>query len=104
MSTLHIISASPFASGALPRCLSVYAPGDALLFIQNGVYIVQKPALLTGAGLSGKDLTGRGTETHVLTEDLNARGLTADPQHLQQVDYDGFVTLVCRHRNSINWF
>ena len=76
MSTLHIISASPFSTGVLQRCLNVCAPGDAILFIQNGVYIVQNPGLLTGEDWKDEGLTDRGTEVYVLTEDLDARGLT----------------------------
>tara|TARA_R110002072_G_scaffold4663_3_gene32409 strand:- start:16715 stop:17029 length:315 start_codon:yes stop_codon:yes gene_type:complete len=104
MSTLHIISASPFSTGVLQRCLNVCAPGDAILFIQNGVYIVQNPGLLTGEDWKDEGLTDRGTEVYVLTEDLDARGLTVGQRNLQPISYDGFVTLVCRHRNSINWY
>ena len=104
MSTLHIISASPFTTGVLQRCRSVCAPGDAMLFIQNGVYIVQNPALLTGEDREDEGLADSGTEVYVLTEDLDARGLTAGQRNLHPISYDGFVTLVCRHRNSINWY
>jgi tRNA 2-thiouridine synthesizing protein B len=90
MSTLHIVSCSPFCSDSLTRCLSLISEGDTMLFIENGVYIVNCPERLPPE-----------ISSFVLEEDLAARGLSAIT--LQTADYADFVRMVCKHDNSISW-
>lgn len=90
MSTLHIVSCSPFSSDSLSRCLSLLSEGDALLFIENGVYVVNSSVQLPPT-----------IPCYLLEEDLAARGLSATA--LSTVNYDGFVRLVCDHDNSVSW-
>jgi len=93
VSTLHIVSGSPFANDCLQRCLAVYADGDALLLIQSGVYLLQQPDLLPAEIC-----------VYVLCEDARARGLPVTDGHPFAVtDYSGFVALVCQHNNCVNW-
>jgi hypothetical protein len=49
MSTLHIVSSSPFETNALQSALKFVSPSDAILLIENGVY---------AAVDSGVDFTG----------------------------------------------
>lgn len=94
MSTLHIVSASPFTSDALQRALRFFQAGDSLLFIQSGVYVLQ----LT-------EPVPADYPCYVLSEDMLARALTI-PEHTTQftgVDYSGFVELICQHHNNVNW-
>lgn len=90
MSTLHIVSSSPFSSDSLQRCLSLLSDGDTVLFIENGTYISNCAELLPPE-----------LPCFVLKEDLLARGLSTTT--LQAVDYSDFVRLVCEHNNSVNW-
>ena len=92
MSTLHIFTQSPFSAvQSLQRCLSMCGDQDAVLFIQDGVYIVQH-----------QDLPAKLTH-FLLSEDLAARGLSARAQSRPCVTYSGFVDLVCHYGNSITW-
>ncbi|ALO46203.1 sulfurtransferase complex subunit TusB [Pseudohongiella spirulinae] len=90
MTTLHIVSCSPFSSDSLQRCLSLLAEGDSLLFIENGVYILNSSVQLPST-----------IACYLLEEDLLARGLQANA--LPTANYADFVRLVCEHDNSISW-
>lgn len=90
MSTLHIVSCSPFSSDSLLRCLSLLSQGDTVLFIENGVYILTCPEQLPPE-----------INCYVLKEDLAARGLSATD--MQTAGYADFVRLVCEHDNSVSW-
>jgi len=99
MSTLHIVSSSPFETNALQSALKFALSGDAILLIENGVYAasdVLQSALLKGGA-------ARGLMTYVLDEDAKARALPALGQDINTVSYSGFVNLVCQHQNSVSW-
>ena len=94
---LHLVSASPRRSGALAQCVSFLRPGDAILFLEDGVN-----ALLDAlpAGLLDQPI-----ELACLMADIEARGmtgLTANNQ-LKLVDDSGFVELVERYPLSQTW-
>jgi tRNA 2-thiouridine synthesizing protein B len=93
VSTLHIVSGSPFGTDCLQRCLAVYTSGDTLLLIQSGVYLLQQAELLPAD-----------VPVYVLSEDLRARGLAiSDNCAFVATDYSGFVALVCEHSNCVSW-
>ena len=95
MSTLHIINKQLPAQG-LSACLRVLRPGDAILLIEDGVYLCATKPI---AALPDT------VHCHVLQEDLQARGLALPvaADNCQMVNYTGFVTLVCSHSRSLGW-
>lgn len=95
MSTLHIVSKSPFRTDALQRCLALVAPGDSIILIEDGVFAVNHSVLTVRD--SGVDIT-----CYALSDDLVARSLSAAGTGVQTTDAAGFVTLVCEHRNSLS--
>ena len=98
MSTLHIVSSSPFQTHALQSALKVVLKNDASLLIQNGVYAaVDEPKL--AQMLAAAD----GLMVYALVEDVNARALPSLAKQVIKVSYTDFVQLVCQHHNSVSW-
>lgn len=95
MSTLHIVNKSPFRTDALQRCLTLVAPGDSILLIEDGVLAAN---LSTLAG----SLAGREVDCYALSDDLAARAVSIAETGIRLVDTAGFVKLVCEHRNSLS--
>lgn len=99
MATLHLLSHSPFSDGRLASCLHLIADGDALLLCGDAVYALQSGTDQRRA----LELMPESITLFALNEDVAARGLTALPSRLQQVDYDGFVELCCRYDRTNSW-
>lgn len=98
MSTLHVVSHSPFGDTRLDSCLRLLGAPDGLLLCGDGVYALQaqsRPFKQLEARLSSLQL-------FVLTEDLQARGLSC-PTWAQSVDYPGFVELSIRFDKVNTW-
>lgn len=99
MSTLHIVSSSPFQTHALQSALKVVRNGDAILLIENGVYAaVDGPEMAQMLAGAADDLM-----VYALEEDLNARALPSVGKHVIKASYTDFVQLVCQHNNSVSW-
>ena len=95
MGTLHVVSHAPARSEALADCLRVVRPGDAILFIRDGVY---------GALDARLDVLPGAISVRVLEPDLLARGLDArvgDP--VGRIDQTGFVALCAEHDRVVSW-
>jgi tRNA 2-thiouridine synthesizing protein B len=99
MSTLHLLSPSPFADGRLVSCLHLLGAGDALLLSGDAVYALQTAT----AQRQALELMPDGIGLFALDEDVAARGLEDLPERLQQVDYTGFVELCCRYARTNAW-
>jgi tRNA 2-thiouridine synthesizing protein B len=98
--TLHILSASPFATDCLGQCRQVTSAGDALLLTADGVY-----AVLGEHGGELQRLHAAGVRVYALTEDCRARGIDGRlPAFVGSVDYGGFVDLAAEHPRSMSWF
>jgi tRNA 2-thiouridine synthesizing protein B len=95
VSTLHIVTKSPFRTDALQRCLSLVAPGDSILLIEDGVLAANLPTL-------ADSLAGQNVDCYALSDDLAARGVSIAETGIRLVDAAGFVKLVCEHRNSLS--
>lgn len=95
MSTLHIVSKSPFRTDALQRCLALASAGDSIILIEDGVLAVHLPVL-------SNNTLADDINCYALSEDLRARGLGVNDSNIRSIDYAGFVTLVCEHRNSLS--
>jgi tRNA 2-thiouridine synthesizing protein B len=89
MSMLHVVNKSPYERNSLDTCADFVRDGDAVLFIEDGVY-----AAVKGGAAAGK-VEGM-SDVSVLGPDLAARGLSEDRlvDGVKVVDYAGFVDLV----------
>lgn len=99
MSTLHLLSHSPFADSRLASCLHLLGSGDALLLSGDAVYALQTST----AQRQALELMPDGIGLFALEEDVTARGLADLPERLQIVDYHGFVELCCRYTRTNAW-
>ena len=96
MSTLHVLSHSPFGDNRLASCLRVMGAQDALLLCGDATYALQPGsapfATLLAAGLN----------LFVLAEDLQARALDT-PDWAEAINYSGFVELSIEHDKVNTW-
>ena len=91
MSTLHVVSPSPFTDGRLASCLRVCGAKDAILLCGDGAYALHNPALHS-----------QGVKVFVLAEDSLARNLPV-PDWASSVDYSGFVQLSIDYDKVNTW-
>ena len=96
MTTLHILSRSPFNDASFSSGLRLLAAGDALLLTGDAAWALQ-PGTAPAASLAALSQS-----ICVLEEDLLARGLQA-PAGVQVVDYAGFVALTLQHARVNSW-
>lgn len=97
MSTLHVLSHSPFTDTRLSSCLRLLGSTDGLLLCGDAAY-----ALQPGTTLYGELGARSGLMLYVLEEDLQARGLEL-PTWAKAVDYPGFVDLSIEHDKVNTW-
>lgn len=96
MSTLHTIARSP-RSSLLSSCQGVLNQGDAILFIEDGVYYCLDNDALAALP--------RSCRVFALREDIQARGLAARlPAGVERVSTKKFVGLCCDFDKVVNWF
>lgn len=102
MSTLHTVNKSPFERNTLESCLSLCKPDASVLLIEDAVVgAVQN----TSVSKQILDAIKSGVRIYALSEDLEARGLTAS-RLIEQVDivnYDGFVNLAAENARVQSW-
>jgi tRNA 2-thiouridine synthesizing protein B len=96
MSCLHTISQSP-KQELLQTCATVLQAGDAVLFLEDGVYhcmhYADWPPL------------DRAVHVYGLHADMQARGvLSRSPKTIEVVDYNGFVALCAEYDKVVSWF
>jgi len=96
MSTLHVLSHSPFGDNRLTSCLRVLGEQDALLLCGDATY-----ALQPGSAPFEK-LQDRNLQLFVLAEDLQARALPL-PDWAEAIDYPAFVELSIQHDKVNTW-
>jgi tRNA 2-thiouridine synthesizing protein B len=96
MSTLHVLSHSPFGDDRLTSCLRVIGAGDALLLSGDAAYALQP------ATAAYTTLQARGLKLYVLAEDAQARALQA-PDWVTAIDYPAFVELSIHHDKVNSW-
>ncbi|WP_371366502.1 sulfurtransferase complex subunit TusB [Pseudomonas sp. QL9] len=98
MSTLHLLSHSPFGDGRLDSCLMLLGSDDAMLLSGDAVY-----ALAAGSAPRQR-LESLPNALFALDEDLQARGLQdALPANAKAVDYPAFVELCTRYDKVNAW-
>ncbi|AFY19044.1 sulfurtransferase complex subunit TusB [Pseudomonas sp. QLc11A] len=96
MSTLHVLSHSPFADERLTSCLRVIGANDGLLLSGDAAYALQ-PGTVPFTALST-----RGLKLFVLTEDAQARALVV-PDWARAIDYPAFVELSIHYDKVNSW-
>jgi tRNA 2-thiouridine synthesizing protein B len=98
MSTLHVLSHSPFTDNRLTSCLRLLSASDALLLSGDAVYALQ-PGTEPLRALQTRSETLR---LFVLDEDVQARGLHV-PDWVKSVDYPTFVELSIHYDKVNSW-
>ncbi|MFJ2537351.1 MULTISPECIES: sulfurtransferase complex subunit TusB [unclassified Pseudomonas] len=96
MSTLHVLSHSPFGDDRLTSCLRVIGSADALLLSGDAVYALQPNTAPFTA------LQNRQIKLFVLAEDAQARAVQV-PDWAQAIDYPAFVELSIQHDKVNSW-
>lgn len=97
MSTLHVISHSPFTDNRLDSCLRLLASDDGLLLCGDAVNAL-RAASLVEASLRSAGLQQR---LFVLTEDLHTRAIHSELA--QAIDYTAFVELTLKYDKVNSW-
>jgi tRNA 2-thiouridine synthesizing protein B len=96
MSTLHVLSHSPFGDDRLNSCLRLIGADDALLLSGDAAYALQQgTAPFT-------TLMTRGLKLYVLAEDAKARAIDV-PEWAEAIDYPAFVELSIHHHKVNSW-
>jgi tRNA 2-thiouridine synthesizing protein B len=98
MSTLHVLSHSPFADTRLTSCLRLLGTDDAILLCGDAVYALREAS----APLQALEAQIESLKLFVLEEDLLARHLPL-PRWVESVDYPGFVALSVRFDKVNTW-
>jgi tRNA 2-thiouridine synthesizing protein B len=96
MSTLHVLSHSPFGDERLTSCLRVIGANDGLLLSGDAAYALQ-PGTAPFTALSARSL-----KLFVLAEDAQARAL-AVPDWAKAIDYPAFVDLSIHYDKVNSW-
>jgi len=96
MSTLHVLSHSPFGDERLTSCLRVIGAADALLLSGDAVYALQ-PGTPPFTALRSRQL-----KLFVLAEDAQARAVQL-PDWAEAIDYPAFVELSIHHDKVNSW-
>ncbi|MFP3516576.1 sulfurtransferase complex subunit TusB [Pseudomonas sp. SIMBA_077] len=98
MTTLHVLSHSPFSDTRLSSCLRILGAHDALLLTGDAAYALQ-PHSIPLKALEEHSAT---LKLFVLEEDLLARNLTC-PTWVTAVDYPAFVELSIHYDKVNSW-
>jgi tRNA 2-thiouridine synthesizing protein B len=96
MSTLHVLSHSPFGDDRLTSCLRLIGSADALLLSGDAVYALQAGTAPFSA------LQSRQIKLLVLAEDAQARAIDV-PAWAEAIDYRAFVELSIHHDKVNSW-
>ena len=96
MSTLHVLSHSPFGDERLTSCLRLLGAADALLLSGDAAYALQPGTAPFSA------LETRRVKLFVLAEDAQARAVQV-PDWAEAIDYPAFVELSIHHDKVNSW-
>ncbi|HEF4761528.1 TPA: sulfurtransferase complex subunit TusB [Pseudomonas putida] len=96
MSTLHVLSHSPFGDDRLNTCLRLIGADDALLLSGDATYALQ-PGTAPFKALEARQL-----KLYVLAEDAQARAISV-PDWAKVIDYPAFVELSIHHDKVNSW-
>ena len=92
--TLFVVSRSPWRIKEVETITKLASSGDAVIFIQEGVYHAGNVPEEIHANM--QLLHDSGVSIHFLEPDMLARGLQ---ERENSVDYEGFLDLIEKHQN-----
>jgi tRNA 2-thiouridine synthesizing protein B len=98
MSTLHVLSHSPFADTRLTSCLRLLGAADAILLCGDAAYALMEAT----APRSALDARAAELTLFILDEDAMARSIPV-PAWVKRVDYPGFVELSIQYDKVNTW-
>ena len=96
MSTLHVVSHSPFGDDRLTSCLRIIGADDGLLLCGDAVHALQPGTAPFNA------LSTRAPKLFVLAEDVQARAVNV-PDWAASIDYPAFVELSVHYDKVNSW-
>lgn len=96
MSTLHVLSHSPFGDDRLTSCLRIIGADDGLLLCGDAVYALQPGTAPFNA------LSPRALQLFVLVEDAQARAVSV-PDWATSIHYPAFVELSVHYDKVNSW-
>ena len=99
MSTLHLLSHSPFTDSRLTSCLRLLSVHDGLLLSGDAVYALQAGT----APRHALELLPDNVAVFALAEDLQARAISDLPARVRSLDYPAFVELTLRYAKVNSW-
>ena len=95
--TLHIFNKSNADQSPLKSMLCALSNADAIILIEDGVYLAQEALF--------EQFAGYDNAIYALDPDIQARGLQERlSDKVKPVDDNGFVTLCCEHDKTVSWF
>lgn len=101
MSSLHTWNKAEVHAEALALCLATLAPGDALLLLEDAVYLSGEAGI---TALCVKMAHPEAVTLYALAPDLAARGISARISPLVNVvEYPDFVALSLQHARVVSW-
>lgn len=98
MTTLHLISRSPFGDNCFNSCLRVLAVGDGLLLMGDAVYALQPKSVAWNL----LEVHLAETPVFALLEDVLARDLQVS-ESVQLLDYPAFVQKTLEFSKVNSW-
>jgi len=98
MSTLHVLSHSPFADSGLSSCLRLLGHEDAVLLCGDATYALN----VSTAARQALEAKADSLRLYVLDEDAKARNLEL-PGWVRTVDYPEFVALSVQFDKVNTW-
>jgi tRNA 2-thiouridine synthesizing protein B len=99
MTTLHLLSHSPFSDSRLTSCLRLLNLHDGVLLSGDAVYALQAGTAQRQALELMPDAIG----LYALEEDLHARAIRDLPARVRCLDYPAFVELTLRYAKVNSW-
>jgi tRNA 2-thiouridine synthesizing protein B len=99
MTTLHMLSHSPFTDSRLTSCLRLVSVHDGILLSGEAVYALQSGT----AQRQALELMPDGIALYALEEDLLARAISDLPVRVRSIDYPAFVELTLRYAKVNSW-
>jgi tRNA 2-thiouridine synthesizing protein B len=99
MTTLHLLSHSPFTDSRLSSCLRLLSLHDGVLLSGDAVYALQAGTAQRHALELMPDAIG----LFALEEDLHARAISDLPARVRCLDYPAFVELTLRYAKVNSW-
>ncbi len=93
MKTLHLLNKASLEHPASRDCLRSLEKNDALLLIEDGVYLTQRYTV-----------THKSARILALQHDLYQRGISLMQNHIEIIDDAGFVEVCTEYDKVVSWF